>query len=72
MFHVITLLMLLRHVLMLLHGCAWPPQILEQLTKFGVVRMAITGEAFMDACAGATRILVNNLLDTVRPGLGDG
>lgn len=42
-------------------------QILEQLTKFGVVRMAITGEAFMEACQGATRILVNNLLDTVRP-----
>jgi len=40
-------------------------QILEQFTKFGVVRAAITGEAFMPACRAAVSLLTRNLLDTV-------
>jgi hypothetical protein len=39
--------------------------IFESITKFGVVRAAITGEAFMDACHGAVDLLARNLLDTV-------
>lgn len=43
--------------------------LLEAVTKFGVVRAAITGEAFMDACHGVVDILARNLLDTVRGGV---
>lgn len=37
----------------------------EAITKFGVVRAAITGEAFMDACHGVVDLLARNTLDTV-------
>ncbi|KIZ03650.1 hypothetical protein MNEG_4304 [Monoraphidium neglectum] len=37
----------------------------EAVTKFGVVRAAITGEAFMDACHGIVNLLSRNALDTV-------
>ncbi|KAI8476195.1 MAG: plasma-membrane choline transporter-domain-containing protein [Monoraphidium minutum] len=37
----------------------------EAVTKFGVVRAAITGEAFMDACHGVVGLLSRNALDTV-------
>lgn len=40
-------------------------QIFEAITKFGVVRAAITGEAFMDACRGIVDLLARNTLDTV-------
>ncbi|GBF94104.1 choline transporter-like [Raphidocelis subcapitata] len=39
--------------------------IFEAVTKFGVVRAAITGEAFMDACRGTVDLLARNMLDTV-------
>lgn len=39
--------------------------ILEQLTKFGVVFSAVTGDAFLPAARGATALLSRNLLDTV-------
>lgn len=35
------------------------------MTKFSVVRMAITGEALMDACRSTADLLTRNLLDTV-------
>lgn len=39
--------------------------VLEAVTRFGVVRAAITGEGFMDSCHGAVDLLARNLLDTV-------
>jgi hypothetical protein len=39
--------------------------IFEALTSFGIVRAAITGEAFFDACAAAASLLSRNLLDAV-------
>lgn len=42
-------------------------QIMAFITKFGVVRAAITGEGFWDASRGAVQLLSRNLLDTVSP-----
>lgn len=39
--------------------------ILEQLSKFGVVMAAITGEPFLEAARRSTALLSRNLLDTV-------
>jgi hypothetical protein len=40
-------------------------QLLEAVTKFAVVRIAITGEPLMEGCKGTTELLSRNLLDTV-------
>lgn len=44
-----------------------PPalQILEAVTKFAVVRMAITGEAMFTSCRTTADLLARNLLDSV-------
>eukprot|EP00879_Flechtneria_rotunda_P010708 GHRR01011190.1.p1 GENE.GHRR01011190.1~~GHRR01011190.1.p1 ORF type:complete len:492 (+),score=143.83 GHRR01011190.1:253-1728(+) len=39
--------------------------VLEYITKFGVVRIAITGEELMDGCRATVDLLRRNLLDTV-------
>lgn len=39
--------------------------LLEAVTKFAVVRMAITGEALGEACASTSSLLSRNLLDSV-------
>ncbi len=44
--------------------------LMEQLTKFGIVRIAITGEDFWEGCRNATDLLARNLLSTVREGSG--
>lgn len=48
---------------------ALPPasclQLLEAVTKFAVVRLAITGEALMDSCKSTADLLARNLLDSV-------
>jgi hypothetical protein len=36
-----------------------------QVSKFGVVVMAITGEPFWSGCAHAVQLLTRNLLNTV-------
>lgn len=40
-------------------------QIFEAVTRFGVVRAAITGEPFLEACHGIVGLLQRNALDTV-------
>jgi hypothetical protein len=39
--------------------------LLETVTKFAVVKMAITGDAMMDSCRSTADLLARNLLDTV-------
>jgi hypothetical protein len=41
------------------------PQLLEAVTKFAVVRMAITGDALMPSCRSTADLLARNLLDSV-------
>jgi len=40
-------------------------QLLEAVTKFAVVRIAITGEPLMEGCRRTADLLSRNLLDTV-------
>jgi hypothetical protein len=45
--------------------CPPPSQILEAVTKFAVVRLAITGEALLPCCRSTADLLARNLLDSV-------
>jgi hypothetical protein len=40
-------------------------QLLEAVTKFAVVKLAITGDALMPSCRSTADLLARNLLDSV-------
>lgn len=46
-------------------ACCRSLQLLEAVTKFAVVRLAITGDALMPSCRSTADLLARNLLDSV-------